>query len=78
MPHAPVLLPPVSGEENASPIGAVRAAIAGLEFGEIEAIVLLSPHGSRTGVYRSTAGSLADFGLRGILRDPPDGRRDRE
>lgn len=71
MPHAPVLLPPVSGEENASRIEAVRAAIAGLEFGEIEAIVLLSPHGSRTGVYRSTAGSLADFGLRGIRATHP-------
>ena len=47
VPHAPVLLPPVSGDENAARTAAVRTAIAGLEFGEIEAIVLLSPHGLR-------------------------------
>ena len=71
VPHAPVLLPPVSGDENAARTAAVRKAIAGLEFGEVEAILLLSPHGSRTGVYRSTAGSLAAFGLRGIRATHP-------
>ena len=71
VPHAPVLLPPVSGDENAARAAAVRTAISELDLGEVDAIVLLSPHGSRTGVYRSTAGSLADFGLRGIRATHP-------
>lgn len=71
VPHAPVLLPPVSGDESAASTAAVRTAISELDLGDVEAIVLLSPHGSRTGVYRSTAGSLADFGLRGIRATHP-------
>ena len=71
VPHAPVLLPPVSGDENAARVAGVRAAIGAIDLGEVEAIVLLSPHGSRTGVYRSTAGSLADFGMRGIRATHP-------
>jgi hypothetical protein len=71
VPHAPVLLPPVSGDENAARTAVVRTAIAGLDLGDVEAIVLLSPHGSGTGVYRSTAGSLADFGMPGIRATHP-------
>ena len=71
VPHAPVLLPAVSGDENAARTAEVRSAITDLDLGEVEAIVLLSPHGSRTGVYRSTAGSLSDFGLRGIRATHP-------
>ena len=71
VPHAPVLLPPVSGEVNAARTAEVRAAIAGLEFEDIDAIVLLSPHGVETGVYRATAGSLDAFGLPGIRATHP-------
>ena len=66
MPHAPVLLPPVSGEANAGCTAEVRAAISGLGFENVDAIVLLSPHGRESGVYRTTAGSLDAFGLPGI------------
>ena len=71
VPHAPVLLPPVSGDENAALTARVRTAISELDLGDVEAIVLLSPHGSRTGVYRSTAGSLAGFGMPGIRATHP-------
>ncbi len=71
VPHAPVLLPPVSGDANAPRTAEVRAAIAGLEFEDIDAIVLLSPHGVETGVYRTTAGSLEAFGLPGIRATHP-------
>lgn len=71
VPHAPVLLPAVSGDPNAGRTAEVRAAIAGLEFEDIDAIVLLSPHGQETGVYRTTAGSLEAFGLPGIRATHP-------
>jgi hypothetical protein len=56
----------VSGDENAARTARVRTAISELDLGDVDAIVLLSPHGSRTGVYRSMAGSLASFGMGGI------------
>ncbi|MDQ3620076.1 MAG: hypothetical protein M3391_08105 [Actinomycetota bacterium] len=71
VPHAPVLLPPVSGAANAERTTEVRAAIAALDLDDIDAIVLLSPHGAQTGVYRATAGSLDAFGLPGIRATHP-------
>ena len=71
VPHAPILLPPVSGGATAERTTEVRAAIATLGFDDIDAIVLLSPHGAQTGVYRAAAGSLDAFGLPGIRATHP-------
>ena len=71
MPHAPVLLPSVSGAATTERTAEVRAAIAALDLDDVDAIVLLSPHGAETGVYRATAGSLDAFGLPGIRATHP-------
>ncbi|MGH2735768.1 MAG: hypothetical protein ACRDKZ_09315, partial [Actinomycetota bacterium] len=61
VPHAPVLLPEVStlpAEETED----LRAAVASLEL-ETPTVVVISPHGSRSGVYRTAGGSLNGFGM---------------
>lgn len=70
VPHAPVLLPEVNpaAAEAARPY---LAAIGSLDWGSAEVVVVVSPHGSRTGVYRRVAGSLDDFGVRGMDREWP-------
>jgi hypothetical protein len=66
VPHAPVLLTQVVGEEIASETEDVRTALASLSFAGVDAIVLLSPHARASGVYGSVAGSLDGFGVPGI------------
>ena len=63
VPHAPVLLP----EVNPAAVKAARpylAAIGSLDWGPAQVVVVVSPHGARTGVYERVAGSLDDFGVR--------------
>jgi Catalytic LigB subunit of aromatic ring-opening dioxygenase len=67
VPHAPVLLERLqpSLEEGRR----VRAAIASLDLSGAETLVIVSPHGSRAGVYGRAHGSLAGFGVDGAVVD---------
>lgn len=62
VPHAPLLLPEVGGSRGA----AVAAAVKAVDLSGAGAIVLASPHGSVSGVYRRPAGDLDAFGPRGV------------
>jgi aromatic ring-opening dioxygenase LigB subunit len=71
VPHAPLLLPEVSGDEVAAQTKAIRRALGTIAFDDVELIVLLSPHSRETGVYSAVAGSLDDFSVPGVeLRRP--------
>jgi hypothetical protein len=59
VPHAPVLLPEVRGD------GATDSRLPPREEGA-PLCVLVSPHGSNTGVYRRVRGDLDGFGIRDI------------
>lgn len=60
VPHAP-LLTLASADEG---VDRARAAVGALELGP-GTVVVLSPHGSATGVYARAAGSLREFGIPG-------------
>jgi hypothetical protein len=62
VPHAPVLVPGLSARRVD---GEPTAKIAP---GEVETIILCSPHGASTGVYRRASGSLNGFGASGFDR----------
>ncbi|MDQ3953707.1 MAG: hypothetical protein M3279_12225, partial [Actinomycetota bacterium] len=68
MPHAPLLLPEVAGDEQAA---AVVAAVAAIDLGKPDVTVIASPHGPSTGVYERAAGDLDAFGPRGIDASAP-------
>lgn len=53
-------MPEIGGDRGA----AVAEAVRSLDLSGAEAIVLASPHGSQTGVYRSPEGDLDAFGPR--------------
>jgi hypothetical protein len=65
VPHAPALLPSLSG---GAPDAAarVRDAIEDLSWGAVSVLVVLSPHGFETGIYRAAEGSLDGFGVTGV------------
>lgn len=65
MPHAPALLPSLSGSAPAAAAN-VRRAVESLSWRDVSLLVILSPHGARTGVYRAAAGSLDGFGVPGV------------
>lgn len=69
VPHAPLLLPHVSGPAVSGRAQATRDALVSLSLPEAELLVLLSPHGPATGVYRRAAGSLAPFGAPWVAFD---------
>ena len=60
VPHAPLLLPDVSGDV-ALQASEVTAAVRALKLGDA-ALVIVSPHGARSGIYGSVAGSLGPQG----------------
>ncbi|MDP9225654.1 MAG: hypothetical protein M3P18_17805 [Actinomycetota bacterium] len=73
VPHAPVLLPDVSGTGTAAETLELQEALRSLVFDAADVVVVLSPHGSDCGVYASVAGTLDDFGIPGIdLQRPTD------
>lgn len=73
VPHAPVLLPHVAGPRNAALTEPLRAPLRAVDLRDPQVVVLLSPHGSRTGVYRGNVGRLDGFGVRGVeLVHPSD------
>lgn len=47
----------------------MRTSIARLEVGDVDAVVLLSSHGERSGVYTRVAGSLDHFGIAGVAEE---------
>lgn len=61
LPHAPLLARETTGPE-ADGIARVKDAIRGLSF-DVDALVVLSPHGGFTGLYASGHASLRGFGL---------------
>jgi hypothetical protein len=66
VPHAPLLLPEVSGEEISGETGPIREVLATIAFDDVDLVVVLSPHAAETGVYSTVAGSLDDFGVPGV------------
>lgn len=64
VPHAPVLLERVQPalEEGRR----LRNEVASIDFSRADALVVVSPHGSRTGVYARSEGSLHGFGIEGL------------
>ena len=62
VPHAPLL---VAARASTDGVERVRAACRQVSFERIEAVVVLSPHGATTGVYRGVRGSLRSFGVPG-------------
>ncbi|MDQ4142786.1 MAG: hypothetical protein M3198_03425 [Actinomycetota bacterium] len=66
VPHAPLLLPAISGPEVAPAATTLRRAMGEIDLTGFDLVVVLSPHGRRTGVYPQAAGTLGDFGYSGI------------
>lgn len=56
----------VPGVTDAWDDDSFREALQRIDFGGADLVVVLSPHGSATGVYRGVAGSLDGFGVTGI------------
>jgi hypothetical protein len=71
VPHAPLLLPEVSGKEVSGETGSIREALATIAFDDVDLMVVLSPHARETGVYSTVAGSLDDFGVPGVELERP-------
>ena len=73
MPHAPLLLPELESPEVSDAAATIRRAVRGLPVDEAEVVLVASPHGSRSGVYRSARGTLAAMGLPNLGFDDGDG-----
>lgn len=63
VPHAPLLVPGVSASTELGGLEEVRAATREVASDWGRVTVLISPHGSGPGVYRSTRADLAFFGV---------------
>jgi aromatic ring-opening dioxygenase LigB subunit len=66
VPHAPVLLLPSSDDAVAQAQTSIVKSMTELDWSDVDAIVVVSPHGPRSGIYLSTGGSLDGFGVRGV------------
>lgn len=66
VPHAPLLLPELASDETRAASSAISDAIRAIGFDTFDLVVIVSPHGRRSGVYRELKGSLAGFGYPGI------------
>lgn len=64
VPHAPLLARESAGQA-APAVGRLRAALRALSFRDASTVVVVSPHGPSTGVYRTGDASLRRFGLEG-------------
>ena len=69
VPHAPVLLAEVQPHLDEGRW--LREATAELHLSDASAVVLVSPHGARAGVYRRPQGTLAGFGVPSIAATAP-------
>ncbi|MFN2593876.1 MAG: hypothetical protein ABR579_03180 [Actinomycetota bacterium] len=75
LPHAPLLVPELESSEIAQAAQSIRRAAASIDLIDVDAVVVVSPHGGRTGVYRNVTGSLSEFGVPGEDRwwfSPPE------
>lgn len=63
VPHAPLLVPGVSGSSELEGLEEVRAATRAVARAWSPTTVLISPHGSRPGVYTSPRADLAFLGV---------------
>ena len=63
VPHAPLLVPGVSGSSELDGLKEVRAETRAVAGGWSPTTVLISPHGSRPGVYSSPRADLAFVGV---------------
>lgn len=70
VPHAPLLLPELGGSRG----GPIVDAVGAIDLSGVDAVVVASPHGRATGVYRAPEGNLDAFGPRGLdaSADPDD------
>lgn len=66
-----MLVPELASAETKAASIAMTDAIASLQLGRFELIVVLSPHGVRAGVYEQVEGSLAGFGYPDIALTCP-------
>jgi aromatic ring-opening dioxygenase LigB subunit len=77
VPHAPLLLPQLRGPETAAAATRVTSAVEALELGDADVVVVVSPHGTASGVYAEVSGTLDAFGVPGIeVRRATDGDLD--
>lgn len=65
VPHAPLLLPEISGPTVSSKVAEVVAGLRAITL-DATAIVLASPHGPERGIYAGRRGDLDDFGRAGV------------
>lgn len=77
VPHAPLLLPELESAEVAEGATRLRKAVDSIEF-DVDTVVMLSPHASRSGVYSRAAGNLAPFGVSGLDVEVPTNEKLRD
>jgi aromatic ring-opening dioxygenase LigB subunit len=66
VPHAPLFAIDLSDRHPLRvPLDRVSATLDQLSFASCDAVVLVSPHGTATGIYRAVRGSLSGFGRDG-------------
>ena len=70
VPHAPLLLEPFDGPETARAARRIRRAARALRL-EGAPLVVVSPHGARSGVYGRVEGTLDGFGFPGLSLERP-------
>jgi aromatic ring-opening dioxygenase LigB subunit len=66
VPHAPVLLPQLASSETLGAAANVGSAVGEIDLGDPDVVVLVTPHGVDSGVYREVAGSLDALGPQGV------------
>jgi aromatic ring-opening dioxygenase LigB subunit len=64
VPHAPVLLEAIQPSLDEG--RRLRKAVSELDFSEAEAVVIVSAHGPRAGIYERVEGSLRGFDIEGL------------
>ena len=57
-----MLVPQISGPETSEASARIQAGLSEVDPGDAEVLVVLSPHGARTGVYSQPGGDLGPFG----------------
>ena len=62
VPHAPLLLPELASDETRAASASVTDALGAIGFDAFDLIIIVSPHGHRSGVYCDLKGSLVGFG----------------
>ncbi len=65
VPHAPLLVPMAARRPPSPAVAAVRAAARAVARSSTRETVLISPHGSRSGIYVRSRGDLSGFGVPG-------------